>query len=448
VTGDLIVVVPGIMGSVLKRGAVTVWDTNIATATKDLLRFGQLTDALRLPPDLGDAEPDQHHALQATDLIGGWHLWPGVWTGAGYHGLVTDLRSWYPEPRQVVKFPYDWRLSNRVTATRLGRFVKDALASWRKASGNSDALVVFVCHSMGGLVARHYVNTPEGEGVCRRIITIGTPYTGSVKAVRALAGDIPLCPDRLTLTMRSMPSLHQLLPSFRCVRTASGMVGLADAPLPGIDTSMAADALDLHERSVGRKGNPPTHAFAGRFHTTLAGVEVVRGRLRYHTTWLESGPSGLVERDHGGDGTVPTFAATPTELAEDTATEFHSARHGLLPKRQRLLVSLRRKIENLAPAAFLDDDLEFGLDLPDVASAAEPVPVRVNRQGADLNFLAAAADLHGKYLFRGLSLNPDSDGDGGGYAAALPLPAGIWHVEVTLAGQPPGSGAADLVLVG
>jgi triacylglycerol esterase/lipase EstA (alpha/beta hydrolase family) len=57
--------------------------------------------------------------------------------------------------------------------------VSDRIAGIEAATGA--AQVVFVCHSMGGLVARAYLRKYGGEHV-RRLITIGTPHRGSMHA--------------------------------------------------------------------------------------------------------------------------------------------------------------------------------------------------------------------------------------------------------------------------
>ena len=445
-TTDLIILVPGIMGSVLKQGDVPVWNSSVFAATRTVTRFGRQMEALTLPTGLGDSAPDPTHSLNATGLIGGWHVWPGVWIGAGYHGIMTKLQEWYPEPYQFQVFPYDWRLSNRLTAARLKSFTESALEHWRSLPNNRDAEVVFVCHSMGGLIARYYVNALDGHQICRRIITMGTPFSGSTKAVRALAGDFPKCPERLLAAMLSMPSLHQLLPSFRCVRRGHETMTLADCPIPGIASGMAADASALHSESVDPNARTPVHAFAGRFQSTLTCVEVNGASRAYRKTWPVQKNGVWAEEDFGGDATVPSFAATPTEWGDDTGTEYHGARHGALPNRPRLLAALHRKIENLAPASFLEADFEFGLDLPDVVEAGTPVPVRVNPtdQADALNFRASARNLKGEVEIRNMALRPDGSG---GYAAELPLPAGTWHVEVALTGQAARTTVADLVVV-
>jgi pimeloyl-ACP methyl ester carboxylesterase len=76
-------------------------------------------------------------------------------------GSVHDDRA-----ANFIEFPYDWRLDNRVTAKRLQEFVEDRLPRWRKRSHNKNAKVILVAHSMGGLVARYYLEVLEGFGGC------------------------------------------------------------------------------------------------------------------------------------------------------------------------------------------------------------------------------------------------------------------------------------------
>ena len=442
-TRDLIIVVPGFMGSVLKRGNVPVWDRSVPTMMRTLRDFAAAAEALRLPEGLGDAEPSGPAALKATGLVNGWHIWPGVWAGAGYHHLLTTLQTWYPEPYQVQTFPYDWRLSNRISAQRLKQFVEPALDRWRTLTRNNNAQVIFVCHSMGGLVTRFYVNRLDGHQTCRRIITIGTPYTGSIKAIRALTGDLPLVPDSLVDVSRSFPALHQLLPSFRCVRQGSETVALTDTPVPGIPDWMAHDAKHLHTETVGHPTSPPIHTYAGHLQSTSATIRVVGSELKYQETWPEPGQNGPIERNYGGDATVPRFAATPPEFADDTGTEFHGDRHSALPNRRRLLRSVHRKIENLAPASFLDPGFEFGVDLPDIAQSNTPVPIKVHTPAPDLDFRVTISNLQGTPLIKAAALTPDD----AGYGTTLDLPPGIWQATVSATGQDPDMSVSDVIWV-
>jgi triacylglycerol esterase/lipase EstA (alpha/beta hydrolase family) len=125
-----------------------------------------------------------------------------------------------------VVFAYDWRLSNRHSAERLRVRVEECLERWRASDpSRADARLVFICHSMGGLVARWYIERLGGAEVTRVLVTLGTPHRGAAKALEQLAdgvrkGPAPLKVD-LTAFARSLPSSYQLLPEYACIETAA-----------------------------------------------------------------------------------------------------------------------------------------------------------------------------------------------------------------------------------
>ena len=83
----------------------------------------------------------------------------------------------------LLPIAYDWRLSNRYTAQWIKPTVESALERWRaQGTAYADAQLVFVCHSMGGLVARWYIEKCGGVEITRKLITLGTPYRGAAKA--------------------------------------------------------------------------------------------------------------------------------------------------------------------------------------------------------------------------------------------------------------------------
>lgn len=101
-----------------------------------------------------DSPPDDD--VKATDLFN-YQLLPGFFGNDDYSALIDRLRSSVKEPgSQVIKFPYDWRASNKWAAERLNIVARDALKEWQHSSGNADAKLWLVCHSMGGLVARYF----------------------------------------------------------------------------------------------------------------------------------------------------------------------------------------------------------------------------------------------------------------------------------------------------
>jgi hypothetical protein len=444
-TRDLVVVVPGIMGSVLSAGGTEVWNTSLRTVAHDLRRFGRFAETLRLPDGIGDAAPPPGSpgALDPAGLIGGWHVWPGLWIGSGYHGLVTGLRGRYRGPGQVAGFGYDWRLSVRYNAAELGRFVERELPGWRERSQNPDARAVLVCHSMGGLLAGYLVNHLGHGGRISRVVTLGTPYTGSVKALRYLAGDDALIPDRITAALRTFPSLSQLLPTFRCVRRGGEMRVIGASGVPGVSGLMIRDALLLREQAAWpapgtpeAAKRPPLHVFGGHRHGTLASVSVAFDALEYHDTWsdYDSGAGGApVERYLRGDGTVPRFAAVPHTWPDDTAAVFRAQPHGKLPDELVIRELMYDRLEGLDPRAFLRAPIEIGLDLPAVAEADKPFTLRATTSVGDapgsvpISLVATATDLRDKPVGDAVPVRPDG---AGGYRAELRLPPGTWQVRV------------------
>ncbi|MFJ5301976.1 lipase family alpha/beta hydrolase [Streptomyces sp. NPDC088350] len=226
---DLVVVLPGIMGSVLAKDGYEVWNHTLAVAGRHAL--GRLNEvrALALPRDIGDADPGD--GVEAVGLIKGLHVLPGVSAIDGYGTLLTFLERRLGVSERngnLLSFPYDWRLSVRRNAHRLAARVEPALAAWRARTGDPMVRTVFVAHSLGGLVARYYLDVLGGSRHARSLVTIGTPYRGSVYALTSLHGGLAprlgRLSDPFTRLARSMPSLHQLLPTWRCLVGADGCV--------------------------------------------------------------------------------------------------------------------------------------------------------------------------------------------------------------------------------
>jgi triacylglycerol esterase/lipase EstA (alpha/beta hydrolase family) len=107
-------------------------------------------------------------------MIPDLHLIPGLWKIDGYSKMSHYLqRQFAVTPgKNFFAFPYDWRRDSRVAARRL----KEQTDRWRRESPG--AKLILIGHSMGGLVARYFVECLEGWRDTRRLITIGTPTGG------------------------------------------------------------------------------------------------------------------------------------------------------------------------------------------------------------------------------------------------------------------------------
>ena len=238
---DVVIVVPGIMGSELVDAkGHPIWSVSPGALANAVRTLGKSLRRLQLPDDIGDNPPDD--GVCATALLTSLHVIPGLWSPiTGYDGLLDFLRSPRfrlveadPRDRRVIPnlipFPYDWRLSNRLNGRWLARVAVHALERWRAQPGMGEAKLVLICHSMGGLVARWFAEQEGGAELIRSLITIGTPHRGSLKALTTLVNglDPGIGWLRLPLTefARSLPSLYQLLPQYDCLVVEKGRAGL------------------------------------------------------------------------------------------------------------------------------------------------------------------------------------------------------------------------------
>jgi pimeloyl-ACP methyl ester carboxylesterase len=94
-----------------------------------------------------------------------------------YDDLIATLdANGYTPGIDLFTFPYDWRKSNIDTAVLLKQKI-DAVKSLCQCDK-----VDLVAHSMGGLVARQYIQSPAYQHDVDQLIFLGTPHLGAPKA--------------------------------------------------------------------------------------------------------------------------------------------------------------------------------------------------------------------------------------------------------------------------
>ncbi|MFE7429189.1 hypothetical protein, partial [Streptomyces sp. NPDC057545] len=212
-------------------------------------------------------------------------------------------------PANLIDFAYDWRLSCRYNADRLAERVDEELGRWRaSAPERAEARVVFICHSMGGLVARQYVERRGGADVTRRVITLGTPYRGSLDALLHLVNGVGPARTGLASFARSLPSLHQLVPDYAALITAPGeplRYAREVTGLPGTDAALLKDAARFHEAlresGAGAAYGVEYVPISGVLQPTPTTAEVRGEKL--------SGLLTIDGTDEGGDGRVPRLSS-------------------------------------------------------------------------------------------------------------------------------------------
>jgi pimeloyl-ACP methyl ester carboxylesterase len=422
-SNDLVVVIPGITGSTLGvRGADgspasenLIWAPS-AGAVWRLLTGGNSILKKALPEGIGDAAPDD--GVEPVGLMPDVHVLPGIWTPIrGYDVLIDALeglgykRDNGPKPPNLIAFAYDWRLSNRYNGERLKTVVEPALERLRAQGGAStDARIVFVVHSMGGLVARWYIEKCGGAEVTRKLITLGTPWRGATGALEQLVNGVkkgigPISID-LTAFSRSMPSLYQLLPEFACISSPSGYAKTTEVSVPNLSTAMIADAMafqtDLQAAEAARPdSHTSAHMIVGIRQPTSTTVELSGGKA---TAYQNFGN----DNDYG-DGTVPLTGAVGLGEALDTniavrVPEQHTnlqCNQFVLDQVQEILTAQpvrRRELKSVSVRASVPDlvtqgsglKVAFDLEADDPEQGPPKVPVTVTVRSAKGKVLATA----------------------------------------------------------
>jgi pimeloyl-ACP methyl ester carboxylesterase len=445
---DLIVVLPGIMGSTLAKDGRLVWAPSAGSVLRAIGTFARSVTGLQLPDGIGDRHPDD--GVEPVALMPDLHLLPGLWTPLkGYTPLVDRLtkigfRTVRTDPAAPVGnllcVPYDWRLSNRYNARRLATLVEPALDRWRAQGGPyAEAQVSFVCHSMGGLVARAYVAHHGGAEVTRKIVTLGTPYRGAARALDQLVNGIrkgigPLALD-LTAFARSLPSCYQLLPSYACVERDGSLQTLSDSgDIPDLDTQRLADSARFYADLEAAEEAPSTeqlrHLIVGTRQTTATTARITAGSVVLADTYLGD--------DLAGDGTVPSVAG-PRGLPLDHPTLHHVAdKHGDLQRNRAALdeveaILLAKPIIPMGPMI-----TDPRVDVPELIRHGEPLPVTVTLETRDA-VRVTVTDESGRLV---ASRTPRRSADGPMTTAFTDLAPGGYVVDVT--GVAAGAGIAPV----
>lgn len=436
---DVIVVVPGIMGSTLRRGRTPVWTPTTGGVVAALRTgFSSLRD-LKLPAGLGDDDPGD--GVTAVDLMPDIRLPLGVWTfDLGYTALVEFIATTFDVnadpvrgPRNLLTFPYDWRLSNRLSGERLRAFAERALGQWRGQGGaHADAQLVFLCHSMGGLVARWYVDQLGGAQDTRAVITLGTPHRGALGALDQLVNGVErgVGPFRIGLTnlARSLPSLHQLLPEYACVEAGQQLVKTTETSLPSLSHAMVRDAMHFHHQiDTGRhktRGDYELHPIGGYEQMTLTTARLDGARaVCTHT---------IGGTDEGGDATVPRLSMAPPDVNPASASLHYAADNHAGLVHNRAIFDQIEGILTANPVVHRSPALRISADVPEVLDPGEPLAIVAGVTNGKAPLEVRIADPDGQPVGPPTRLLP---GDGALRATPeLPGP-GVYRVTVQGAGS-------------
>ena len=448
-SADVVILLPGISGSTLSKDGKVIWGASLGSIFRAISSGGDAIRALALShgddPDLDDID-----GIEATSLIPDLHLIPGLWKIDGYTKVREQLlsRLRLKPGENFFEFPYDWRRDNRVAARKLAAFARAKLKRWRETSGAGTAKLVLVTHSMGGLVARAFIDGHEGWRDTRALITLGTPHRGSLNALGYLANGFAkgIGPIKFDLSdvARTFTALYQLLPAYPCVDAGNGDLSrVKDVNgLPNIDRARAESAAAFYETletqhtenmklEEYQASAPRWFPVIGDFQPTMLSARLDGDRL----TLLKT----LRGKDDSGDGTVPKGSAMPIHLAQSSAGMYAQQVHGSLQNDKAVLDQVVGVIEGLRidPGAYRAGAIKVGLDLDDAYPAGEPVALRARTSE---RVAALTADIYDAQVPAGrdaprlkqVVLRDDGQGE---LAADTVLPEGAYRVTVGGAGN-------------
>jgi pimeloyl-ACP methyl ester carboxylesterase len=408
---DVLVILPGITGSVLeKRDGTKIWAPFSKTIVSYISSLGSSVELLSFKYD----DPEYDDGIYATGLMP-YTLVPRLARFDGYTGLTSLLKGRFTltigdankevgPPANYFEFPYDWRRDNRVSAQRLKKLIDRELPKWRKHTDNPGAKVILLCHSMGGLVGRYYTEVLQGYVGVRALITFGTPHRGSVDTIDSIVNGYRKFGIRLkdlTAATRTLTSVYQLLPRYKAILDTDGVwkrIFETNGRIHHIDLQRAKDAYAFYtEIETAYEKNRAANDYKvsllpvmGWGHDTLQSA-VVRRDGGVDVGWEL--PADVDEIYLDGDGTVPRVSAVPLEL-DDQPMRWRpvNQKHATLQNNEELLVNLVQTLEalqgqRLPPARARPGKKDFtnvGLHIEDMYAVDEPVYIRVvTRSSAD-----------------------------------------------------------------
>lgn len=299
-----VIFVHGFLGSKIFCGAEELW-ANLPLPKLDRMELRRDGTSNAGCPSAGPQEGQILETALGSDV---------------YQSTVDFLRDRFPGRFHL--YAWDWRKSPDEALAGLDALVERVRTT---APGRK---VVLMAHSMGGLVTRLYVNDQARAAKVARVLTIGTPYWGSPKALfpflygvesPGVSGlDAVFDNAKLRSFARFLQGMFFLWPSARY----GGWLSIDDRSSPlsqtalldlveefGGNRSLLATALGAHAQRIDDFGSGGTDyqvVIGSGVHTIgaidiapppLAGLGIVPDRDIVSVDWVN------------GDGTVPLRSA-------------------------------------------------------------------------------------------------------------------------------------------
>ena len=324
----IVMLVPGIMGSVLSYNGQEIWSEDFSANYRLLAN-----SAAKLTWQGNPANAEIMERAFTTNRIGLGQVLPfllqhKIWTRTIRH---VEQHPKFGSSR-LIKFGYDWRDSLRNSARRLGQEAAGRLGSRQK--------IVFIAHSMGGLLVRVAIGQGDVDAAdVDRVIQIGSPLRGAPSAFSALHGTVrmPFLPEFMKLLhgkrsgvylknfhecTKTFPSAEELLPheDWRFIRHVGKTRIINPLKDSVFDATRRRNVKAVHSL-ITRAGEIldqagiPSHCIYTDTHVERTETEfrVARATDKWGNTTYEIRQT---DTSSNGDGTVPSQSARGTDLKD------------------------------------------------------------------------------------------------------------------------------------
>jgi len=416
-TQDAVVIVPGIMGSELYDTVTqkTVWGlSGVSWLLKAWTRSKGL-EPLRLTPEELEGKTNR---IKATQLMRHSSWTPYLQGLEPYTDLIKAVRDCVADSAAVLEFAYDWRLPVSVNSRLLAEAARRHLTAWRLHPAHDasrrnrvderPARLVFVAHSMGGLVTRAALDATHDSDLAhdtRAVLTLGTPFYGAVKATAILntgrGTPVPLPHRQLQSISATMPGLHDLLPQYACLIDGNNVRRLTPSDVTSIGGSaeLAQAAADFHGKQV-HVMLPGHWAVAGTNQATMQSLTIRDGVVQPHHHGARQHRSGDFIRDPRGDlkffdvmgdGTVYKDSAAVGPAV--TPLPLH---HGAVASDRialKAVADISRDDEHLGPPQCAPG---CGLEVPDLVDVGAPWTIALSGVDSLAGLRCEVTDVEGR----------------------------------------------------
>lgn len=233
------------------------------------------------------------------------------WTLAPYAKVYdrlinTFVENGYRENDALWIYAYDWRQQMDIQADLLKYYIDTKI-------NDHEAELNFIAHSLGGLVARSFIDKYGQDYALNKTITIGTPNSGTFTAYQIWEGGVTGYNDRVIklaidtllnycsakLNKDLVPLIHTLVPSIKDI--------IPVYPFLIDENNNYKDPKDMTEfnswlsdLNMQNRG-PVTSVISGNNNATIEAADVVKSNSP--VLWRDGEPVNL-HKTGGGDGTV------------------------------------------------------------------------------------------------------------------------------------------------